>query len=362
MGDLLGVLLAVVLLAGNAFFVGAEFALITARRDRLEALHAQGKKRAATVIKAGENLSLMLAGAQLGITICSILLGKVGEPAIAHLIEQPMGALGVPDAFVRPIGFTLALSLVVVLHILLGEMVPKNIAIAGPEKTAMLLVPAHLAFIKLVRPLIAFYNLSANAVLKLLRVEPRDELDSTVSSIELSEMIGESHTEGLIDEEEHRRLTQALHTEGRTVADVMIPSARMRTVPLLAGGTTLGAVEDAVVETGYSRYPVRGADGSLVGYLHVKDVLDRVADESAGPETVIPLSDIRRLPLISVALPLDDALTVLRRTGAHLGAVVDTSGAVIGIVALEDLVEEFVGTVRDGTHRIDGAVPGEKAV
>ena len=362
MGDLFGVLLTVVLLAGNAFFVGAEFALITARRDRLDALHAQGKKRAATVIKAGENLSLMLAGAQLGITICSILLGKVGEPAIAHLIEAPMDALGVPDALLHPIAFTIALGLVVVLHILLGEMVPKNIAIAGPEKTAMLLVPAHLAFIKLARPLIAFYNISANGILKMLRVEPKDELDATVSTMELSEMIGESHTEGLIDEEEHRRLTQALETEGRTVADVMIPSAKMRTVPFRDGGTTLGAVEEAVVQTGYSRYPVRGADGALIGYLHLKDVLDRIADEAAGHETVIPRSDIRRLPLISVTLPLDDALARLRRTNSHLGAVVDASGAVIGIVALEDLVEEFVGTVRDGTHRIVDVVPGQKAV
>src|SRR6478752_4557680 len=143
MSDLLAVALTVLLLAGNAFFVAAEFALISARRDRLEALESQGKKRARTVIRAGENLSLMLAGAQLGITICSILLGRVGEPAIAHLIEAPLDALGVPAGFLHPIGFTLALSLVVVLHILLGEMVPKNIAIAGPERSAMLLVPMH---------------------------------------------------------------------------------------------------------------------------------------------------------------------------------------------------------------------------
>src|SRR6478752_2750230 len=143
MGDFLGVILTVALLAANGFFVGAEFALISARRDRLEALAEQGKHSAVTVIRAGENLPQMLAGAQLGITICSILLGRVGEPAIAHLIEAPLDALGVPAGFLHPIGFTLALSLVVVLHILLGEMVPKNIAIAGPERSAMLLVPMH---------------------------------------------------------------------------------------------------------------------------------------------------------------------------------------------------------------------------
>lgn len=360
MGDFFGVVLTAMLLGANAFFVGAEFALITARRDRLETLVAQGKKRAQTVIKAGEHLSLMLAGSQLGITICSILLGRVGEPAIAHLIERPMAALGAPAGLLHPVAFTIALALVVVLHILLGEMVPKNIAIAGPERMAMLLVPVHLWLIRLARPLIAFYNLCANATLRLVRVEPKDELDVTVSEIELSEMIGESRSEGLIDEEEHRRLTRALKTTGRTVADVKIPLDQVRTIPLTTAGATLGSVEQAVIETGYSRYPARAADGSLAGYLHLKDVLDQVQDESAGPDTIIPVSEIRPLPAVAVDTPLVEALSHLRRTHSHLGGVVDRAGSVIGIVALEDLVEEFVGTVRDGTHRDDDHFPGQR--
>lgn len=353
MNELFGVFLTFVLLAGNAFFVGAEFALISARRDRLEALAAQGKHRALTVIRAGENLSLMLAAAQLGITICSILLGKVAEPAIAHLLEVPMEAAGLPDSLLHPISFTISLALVVVLHILIGEMVPKNIALAGPERTAMLLVPVHLAFIKLAHPLISFYNICANGVLALLRVEPKDELDVTVSAVELSEMIGESRSEGLIDAEEHRRLTQALEITDRTVAEVMIPLDQVRTIPLTVDGTTLGAVEEAVIETGYSRYPARDVDGLLVGYLHLKDVLDEVSDEAAGPDTVIPRSDIRELPKIPISTTLAEALSSLRRQSAHLGAVTESTGSVIGIVALEDLVEEYVGTVRDGMHRVN---------
>ncbi len=358
MNDLLGVLIAVLLLACNAFFVGAEFALISARRDRLEALVAQGKKRANTVIKAGENLSLMLAAAQLGITICSILLGRVAEPAIAHLIQQPMESLHVPDQLLHPIAFTIGLAIVVVLHILLGEMVPKNIALAGPERTALLLVPAHLMWLRIARPLIGFYNLAANLTLRLLRVEPKDEIDATVSAIELSEMIGESRSEGLLDAEEHRRLTQALHTAGRTVADVLIPLDKARCVPLIGEGTTLGAIEQAVIETGFSRYPVRAPDGSLAGYIHLKDVLDQVGDEQAGPDTVIPGSDIRTLPTVALRTPLDEALGRLRRASSHLGRVVDPQGGTAGIVALEDLVEEFVGTVRDSTHRVSEVVPG----
>jgi CBS domain containing-hemolysin-like protein len=173
-----------------------------------------------------------------------------------------------------------------------------------------------------------------------------------VSSVELAEMIGESRSEGLIDEEEHRRLTQALGTTDRIVADVMVPLAKTRCVPLRGDGTTLGDIESAVAETGFSRYPVRATDGSLVGYLHVKDVLDKVADDSAGPSTPIPRTDIRPLPTLSMGTTLYEALARLRRTSSHLGRVIDTRGNTVGIVALEDLVEEFVGTVRDATHRV----------
>ncbi|WP_063128802.1 hemolysin family protein [Nocardia fusca] len=352
MGDLFGVALTVVLLAGNAFFVAAEFALISARRDRLEALAAQGKRNADTVIRAGQNLSMMLAAAQLGITICSILLGRVGEPAVAHLLEHPFELAGLPEALLHPVSFVLALTIVVILHILLGEMIPKNIALAGPERSALLLVPLHLAWLRIARPLIAIYNFAANLSLRMLRIEPKDELEATVSSDELAEMIGESRSEGLLDEEEHRRLTQALGTGERFVAEVMVPLTQVRTIPLRAHGTTLGDIENAVAETGFSRYPVRASDGSLVGYLHVKDVLDKVSDETAGPGTEIPRTDIRPLPTVLMGTTLYEALARLRRTSSHLGRVVDARGNTVGIVALEDLVEEFVGTVRDTTHRV----------
>ncbi|AYA26617.1 Hemolysin, contains CBS domains [Rhodococcus rhodochrous J3] len=352
MSDWFGIVLAVLLLAGNAFFVGAEFSLITVRRDRLETLLAQGKTRARTVIHAGEHLSLMLAGSQLGITICSILLGRVAEPAIAHLIEVPLHAARVPDALLHPIAFTIGLTIVVVLHILLGEMVPKNIAIAGPERAAMLLVPIHLWFMRPARPVIAFYNLCANATLRAAHIDPKDELDTSVSAVELTEMIGESRSEGLLDEEEHKRLTRALATGNRTVADVMIPLARVRTVPHTDAGPTLGDVEHAVTTTGFSRYPTRRPDGTITGYIHIKDVLDLVREQSTGPETLIPAAAIRALPTIGIADGLDEALAALRRSNAHLAGVIDTTGTLRGIVALEDLVEEFVGTVRDATHRV----------
>lgn len=352
-GNVVGVLLTVLLLAGNAFFVGAEFAVISARRDRLETLVAQGKKRAQTVIDAGEHLSIMLAASQLGITICSILLGKVAEPAIAHSIEIPLDALRVPTTLQHTIAFIIAMSIVVVAHIILGEMVPKNIALAGPETAAMLLVPPQMLFVRIMRPAIWVFNHAANATLRLLRVDPKDELEVTVSTVELSELLGESYSEGLMDAEEHQRLVQALDTTARTVADVLIPLDKVRTVPERpGGGTTLGAVETAVEQTGFSRYPVRTATGRLIGYVHLKDVLDLIGDEHAGPETPLAATEIRELPQIPTTTSLADALALLRRARAHLGEAINPSGTAVGIVALEDLVEEYVGTVRDNTHRL----------
>ena len=353
MGGIFGVLLAVLLLMANAFFVASEFALISARRDRLEALSEQGKKSAVTVMRAGENLSLMLAGAQLGITVCSILLGRVAEPAVAHLLEVPFGLLGIPDALLHTVSFLVALSIVVTLHVLLGEMVPKNIAIAGPESTAMLLIPVYLIYIRAARPFIAFYNWCANITLRTFGVEPKDELDVTVSTVELSEMIAESLSEGLLDPEEHSRLTRALQIRTRVVDDVAIPLRQIRAVPVAreGSGPTVVALEKALTETGYSRFPVAASDGAFIGYLHIKDVLSLVADPY-DDTTVVDSAMVRPLPRLAASLPLPDALSRLRRTNSHLALVTAADGRVAAVVALEDLVEDLVGTVRDGTHRV----------
>jgi CBS domain containing-hemolysin-like protein len=347
--DLFGVLLTVLLLVANAFFVGAEFALISARRDRLEALAEQGKKSAVTVIRAGERLSSMLAGAQLGITICSILLGRVGEPAVAHLLEKPFGFLGIPDSVLHTVSFLIALAIVVTLHVLLGEMVPKNIAIAGPESAAMLLIPPYLVYMRLAKPFISFYNWCANITLRTLGVTPKDELDVTVSTVELSEMIAESLSEGLLDPEEHGRLTRALQVRTHVIQDVAIPLADIRAVPVAGPGLgpAVEAIDRALVDTGYSRCPVTDATGTFIGYLHIKDVLSRMNDQDA----VLDSTSVRPLPRLAASLPVPDALTRLRRDNSHL-ALVTTDDRVTAMVALEDLVEDLVGTVRDGTHRV----------
>jgi CBS domain containing-hemolysin-like protein len=345
----LGVFVAILLIGVNAFFVGAEFSLISARRDRLEALAEQGKRRAVTVIRAGEQLPAMLAGAQLGVTVASLLLGRIGEAAVAELLRSALGLATLHPALVHTLSLAIALAIVVTLHVLMGEMVPKNIALAGPERTAMLLVPPYLAYVRAVRPLIVFYNKCANVAMRLLGVEPKDELDITVSTAQLSEMIAESVSEGLLDPEEHSRLTRALEIRTRVVGDVARPLAEVRAIPVDRSGSgpvagpTVGAVEEALSQTGYSRFPVAGRDGTFIGYLHIKDVLTLDDD----PKTVIDLAWVRPLPRVPSSLPLADALSRMRRSNSHLALVTDDAGAVVAMVAMEDLVEDLVGAMRD---------------
>jgi CBS domain containing-hemolysin-like protein len=349
MGDLIGLLVTVLLIGANAFFVAAEFSLISARRDRLEALAEQGRSSAITAIRAGEQLPLMFAGAQLGITVSSILLGRLGEPAVADLLRRPSVLFGVSPALLHTVSFVIALAIVVTLHVLLGEMVPKNIAMAGPEKAAMLLIPAYLVYVRAVRPVITFYNRCSNATLRALRVRPRSELDITVSTVELSEMIAESVSAGLLDREEHTRLTRALQIRNRLVADVAVPAVDIRAIPVAAAGSgpTVDAVEKALAATGYSRFPVIGVDGGFLGYLHIKDMLAFIDD----PNAVVDVARVRPLPRLAQSLSVPEALSRMRRSNSHLALVTGQDGAVVAMVALEDLVRDLVGAVRDGTQR-----------
>ena len=345
-GDIWAIVLTVFLLALNGFFVAVEFSLISSRKDRLESMMATGNKRAKRVQYATEHLSIMLAGAQFGITIASLLLGKVGEPAIAHLIEAPFEALGLPPELLHPVGFTIALLLVTMLHIILGEMVPKNIALAGPETVATFVVPLHLLFVKVTNPIMQLLNWIARKTLKLVGVEQKDELDSTVSPSELASMIQDSRSEGLIAPEEANRLNKALGSSRRTLDEVLIPAAKVHSIPQDGSRMKVAAVEKAVQETGYSRFPVTDATGKWIGYVHVKDVLDNLVE----PNGQLDTTDIRPLLQVKAGSNFDVAMRNMRRTSSHIAAVVDASGQIIGMITLEDIIEELVGTVRDWTH------------
>lgn len=339
------ILIALALLVGNAFFVGAEFALISARRTQIEPRAEAGSKAAALTLRAMERVSLMMAGAQLGITLCSLGLGAVGEPAVAHLLEVPFAALGVPEALLHPVAFTLALVIVVFLHMVLGEMVPKNLALAGPDRSALILGPALYGIVFVLKPAILALNATANAILRLVKVQPKDEVGSTYTRDEVSALVSESRREGLLDAHEHHLLGRALSFYERTVRSVLLPAERLVTVP---EHITPAQVEARAAQTGFSRFPVATPDGELVGYLHLKDVLE---DHQAQRTRPIPGTLRRPLATLIPTDPLHDALDQMQQRGAHLAHVVETDGATLGVVALEDVLEELVGEIRDATQR-----------
>ena len=351
MSDTAAVLLAIFLLFANSFFVGAEFALISARRSQIEPRAQAGSRMARTTLHAMENVSLVMAGAQLGITICSLGLGAVGEPAVAHLLEPGFHALGVPDQLLHPVAFTVAMTIVVYLHVVLGEMVPKNIAIAGPERSALLLGPPMMGVVTVLRPVITALNAVANATLRAIRVEPRDEVSSAYTREEVAAMVEESRGEGLIEEDEYDRLAGALGFTEKAVEAVLMRPETLATVPR---GATVADVEALCAATGFSRFPVVADDGDLLGYLHIKDVLE--SDESRR-QRVVDDKWIRPFAPVLATDLLHDALESLQRRGAHLARVVDAEGRLLGLATLEDVIEELVGEIRDAAHHDEPAQP-----
>jgi CBS domain containing-hemolysin-like protein len=346
--DALQLLFAVLLVLANGFFVGAEFALVSVRRSQIEPL-AVRQRRARTVLHGLENLPQMMAAAQFGITVCSLTLGAVAEPTVARLLEPVFSAVHMPEGLVHPIGYVIALAVVVFLHLVIGEMVPKNLAMAAPERTALWLSPGLVGFARLLRPVIAVLGACARLVLKAFRVEPKDEVEAVFTSEELTVLVDDARQAGLLDDDAQERLADALELGTRMVTDVLLRPDSLVTVN---AHVTPAEVEELTVRTGYSRFPVTAPDGSYLGYLHVKDVLD-VEDADR------PVPARLRRPMVTLRgeLPLDDALTQMRRAASHLAAVADVGGRVLGLVALEDVLEMLVGEVRDPSHRAEAAPP-----
>ncbi|MCK9247762.1 MAG: hemolysin family protein [Solirubrobacteraceae bacterium] len=342
MSDGVAIALGIVLLLANGFFVGAEFAILSARRSEIEPRAEAGSRAARITLGAMEHVSLMLAGAQLGITICSLALGAIAEPALAHLVEPLFEAIGLPGAAVHPVAFVLALGVVVFLHVVIGEMVPKNLALAAPDRMALVLAPALVLVVRALRPVIALLNWIANCVLRGLGVEPRDEVTSAFTRDEVAGLVEESHREGLLEDGEGQLLLDALQFVERDARSVLLPLEDLQTLPV---GVTLEAFEAMAAETGYSRFPVRDRDGTMVGYLHVKDLLR----EGIPRDAPLPLGLLRPMPTVRDADRLRTALRTMQQAAAHLARVEDAEGRTIGVVAMEDVLEELVGEIRDET-------------
>ena len=339
-----GLWIGLVLLAANAFFVGAEFALVSARRTQIEPRAQAGSRMARTTLRAMENVSLVMAGAQLGITVCSLGLGAVAEPALAHLIEPVAHAVHLPDAWLHPVAFALAMTIVVYLHVVLGEMVPKNLALAGPERAALLFGPPMMVVVTALKPVVWLLNAIANGVLRVVRIEPREEVSSSYTREQVEAMVVESRHEGMLEQEEYERLAGALGFTSRTVADVVLSLEQLQTVER---GARASDVELVCATTGYSRFPVADDDADLVGYLHIKDVLQ---SDPHGRARIVEDKWIRSLASVRLSDTLVTALQTLQAKGAHMAKVLDDEGLVVGVATLEDVIEELVGEIRDAAH------------
>ncbi|MFJ7590112.1 hemolysin family protein [Streptomyces sp. NPDC097617] len=321
----------------NAFFVGAEFALISVRRSQIEPYAEQGDRRGHAVLWGLEHLSALMAAAQLGITLCTLVLGVVAEPAIAHLLTPLFDLVGVPAGLTHVISFVVALTLATYLHMLFGEMVPKNVALAEPVRTALLLGPPLVTLTRALRPMIFAINAFANALLRLLRVEVKEEVAATFTDDELARMVKDSSDAGLLDYRASERLHDALELGRRPVTDVVLPADRVVTA---REGISAAGLERLSGESGYSRFPVVDAQHKILGYLHVKDALD-VDDEDR--DESFPVSALRPIAQVRAETPLDDVLTAMRRSRTHLAAVLGTDGAMTGLVTMEDVLRELFG-------------------
>jgi CBS domain containing-hemolysin-like protein len=328
-----------VLLLANGFFVAAEFAFTAARKEVVEEKPGRGAKAAVAIMR---NLSTALAGAQIGITICTLLLGFVAEPAVAELIEAAFGWVAIPSAVLHTIAFVLALLIVVFLHMVVGEMAPKNIAIATPERLAIWLGVPFQWFMTVFRPLVVVLNWLANAFLRIFGVEPRDELETTHSAEDLASVIAAGRQEGVIEEFASKLLSGAIRFSERDASEVMVPRPDIVARPI---ASTPAELEKVVVEEGFSRIPVyEESVDDLIGFVHAKDLLMVTDDAYDRP---IDQALIRPLLAVPETASIRPLLSEMQRSGRHLALIVDEHGGTAGLLTLEDIAEELVGEIRD---------------
>jgi len=347
MNDWAGIAWLFVLLVFNAFFVGAEFAVISARRSQIEPIAEKGSRSAKTALYAMERATLMLATSQLGITICSLLILNVSEPAIHHLLEAPLELTGWDAAVIGGVSFALALVIVSYLHVVFGEMVPKNLAFSVPDRAVLMLATPLVWVSKLFHPVIAALNWTSNHIVRLFGVEPKDEAASTFTLDEVATIVNQSRIEGVLDDASGA-VTAAVEFTEKKAKDVAVPLSELVTLPET---TTPEEIERAVARHGFSRYVIVDADGAPVGYVHLKDVLRAAEGADAAATAPIQPKRIHRMVPVSATTDLEDALALMRRSSRHLAQVRNARGETTAVLFLEDIIEELVGEVNDATRR-----------
>ena len=349
MGTVVALTAALVLIAANAFFVAVEFSLVACDRAQVELEAAGGDRRAALVSRALSKLSFHLSGVQLGITVCSVLLGFLAEPAIAALIEPLLDGL-LTDRQAASLSLVLALAIATGVQMVVGELVPKALAVARPLPTAKALAPAHQWFSTLFAPVIRVFAGAADGIVRAIGREPQEELSDVRSRSELVRLVADSVAEGSLEATEATLLTRAFRFGEKSVGHILTPRPDIESLP---SGATGAELLEATARTGYSRFPVTGRDlDDVVGIVRVKALLDLPAADRA----VASVVDLMDPPLVvPETRRLDELLLELRARAITVAVVLDEYGGTAGIATIEDLVEEIVGDISD-EHDV-GATP-----
>ncbi|MDQ2660857.1 MAG: hemolysin family protein [Actinomycetota bacterium] len=331
---------------GTGLFVASEFALVNLDRADLEARRARGETRLGLTISALKITSTHLSSAQLGITLTTLLTGYTMEPAISSLLAGPLAALGLPEAALRPVGATTAIVIATLLSMVLGELVPKNFALALPIATAKLVIPFQAAFTWVFRPAIAVLNGSANALLRAVGIEPKEELSGARSAEELSSLVRRSASAGLLEQDTATLLGRTLRFADHDASDVMTPRPSVAAVQRQEPAES---VLELARQTGFSRFPVYDENlDDIVGVVHVKQAVAVPRERRADVPASALQSEALRVP---ETMKLDLLLGELRGRGFQMAVVVDEYGGTAGVTTLEDLVEELVGEVADEHDR-----------
>ena len=339
---LVALLAVAVLVVVNGLFVATEFAVVASRPAVLDEAVGNGLRGAEAAQRARGDLRRQLSGAQVLITLSSVLLGILAEPAVGDLIRPVLDDLGLSRGVVSTLSWIVAIGTAAVLQMLVGELVPKNIAIAEPERTLRQLAPMHGVLVRLIAPAIWLLDGLATLAVRSIGQEPVDELEEAIGKPEMGAILEASRREGLIEDFEHDLLTGALDLGVRSVASVMIPRSQVVSVNRQM---TVAEVERVVLDSGHSRLPVAASGGdSFLGMIHVKDLL-RLPE--AAQNEAVPLEAIRRMLVVRRDQSLEETLMDMRVARNHLAAVCGARGETFGIVSMEDVVEELVGDIHD---------------
>jgi CBS domain containing-hemolysin-like protein len=339
-------LLGLLLTIGTGFFVASEFSLVNLDRADLEARQARGETMLGPTIRALRVTSTHLSSAQLGITLTTLLAGFTLEPALSVFLTPPLTAVAIPAGAVPVIATIVAVAMATLLSMIIGELVPKNFALALPRQTSKIVIPFQLAFTAVFRPFVVLLNGTANAVLRLLGIEPKEEITSARTAEELLSLLRRSASQGSLDIGTATLLARTLVFSDHTASDVMTPRPRVTSVDR---SESAAAVVDLARRTGYSRFPVIDEDiDDIVGIVHVKQAVAVPRDRRPDVPVSALQSEALRVP---ETMRLDSLLVELRGHGYQMAVVVDEYGGTAGVATLEDLVEELVGEVSDEHDR-----------